>query len=203
MFRTMSYVPGHASSASCAPPIASSTARPGACCRGLSQLAPTDVLHPSCTHSCRRGTPAHARSSQLVRAYLQHSSQCGRARVHKAQEQHQLARYRGAEVPQKGGCKPGVRWLRYASVSRASESPQRTARTWVHVEAREQPRKASALAGKGCPYADGQDAVRVQSGRTTPRHLSQSSTVVGEQGPPRHPRPPPPAEATQAASCTV
>jgi hypothetical protein len=72
--------------------------------------------------------------------------------------------------------------------SRASESPQHAARTRMHVEAREHPRKASALAGKGRPYADGQDAVRVQSGRATPRHLSQSSTVSDERGPARHPR---------------
>ncbi len=65
---------------------------------------PTGVLHPSCTYSCRQGTPPYAEFSQLIRPYLQYPAQRGRARVHKAQEQHQLARYRGAEVPQKGGC---------------------------------------------------------------------------------------------------
>jgi len=104
LFRTMSYVPGHASSASCAPPIASSTARPGACCRSLSQLSPNGCSASFMHLQLQTGTPPYAEFSQLIRPYLQYPAQRGRARVHKAQEQHQLARYRGAEVPQKGGC---------------------------------------------------------------------------------------------------
>ncbi len=143
---------------------------------------------------------------QHARPYLQHSAQRGRARVHKAQEQHQLERYWGAEVPQQGGCKRDVRGLRWltslvpAAPAKALSMQRAPGCMSRPGNIREKPAPSLAKVAHtlmvrtpcGCSLVARRHATSVRAAL-----FQMNGGRPGTLGPP------PPAEARQAASCTV